>query len=203
MLIIMIVTHLNIFQHGDGIIGERCEAEIFGEQIGSHTKFVESHQTSRQRGGNLARDATLMQADDTLVLFAHTHEDDLCGANATASQVLSLYLYLVGWYQWNTAPQDDLRAKEIGGHRGYAAPCALTLEGGDGTRMGNEEGRLFPYQRQQFVKVVGSRRAIARGDAVGRIDCCQQTEVLVVDEFPLLAFLDALDGEPEFSSNWL
>ena len=146
MLIVMIVSHLHVFQHGDGIVGERCEAEIFGEQIGSHAKFVESHQTGRQRGSNLARDAALMQADDTLVLFAHTHKDDFRGSNATTGQVLSLHFHLVGWYQRNTAPQDDLRAEEVGGHRGYAAPCTLTLEGGDGTRMSDKECWLLPYQ---------------------------------------------------------
>ena len=63
--------------------------------------------------------------------------------------------------------------------------------------MSNEEGWLLPYQRQQFVEVVGCRCPIACGDAVGGIGSGQQTELLVVDEFPLLALFDTLDGEAQ------
>ena len=44
MLIVMIIAHLDVLEHGDGIIGEGSQREILGEQIRSHTKLVESHQ---------------------------------------------------------------------------------------------------------------------------------------------------------------
>ena len=138
-----------------------------------------------------------MQADNTLVLLTRTYEDDLRGTNTATSQILTLHLYLVRRNQGYAAPEDDLRAEEVGGDRRHAAPGAFALEGSDGTRMGDEESRFLPYQRQQFVEVVGGGCPIACGDAVGRVGCCQQSELLVVDEFPLLALLDALDGESQ------
>lgn len=61
--------------------------------------------------------------------------------------------------------------------------------------MGNEECRFLPHQTQQFIEVVGCRCTITGGDAVGWAGTCQETELLIVDEFPLLTLLDALDGE--------
>jgi len=59
--------------------------------------------------------------------------------------------------------------------------------------MSHEESRFLPHERQQFVEVVGRGSTVAGSDAVGGIGRCQQAELLVVDEFPLLALLDALD----------
>ena len=95
-----------------------------------------------------------MQTDNTLILFARTHEDNLRGAYAATCQILTFYLNLIAWNQGYTAPQDDLCAEEVGGDRGHTAPSTLTLEGGDGTRMGHEESRLLPNEAQQFVEVV-------------------------------------------------
>ena len=69
--------------------------------------------------------------------------------------------------------------------------------------MGNEERRALPNERQQFVEVVGSRRTVASGDAVAWVNAGKKTEVAVVDEFPLLAFLNTLDAESELLLSWL
>ena len=61
--------------------------------------------------------------------------------------------------------------------------------------MGCEEGGLLPDETQQFVEVVGRRSTVACGDAIGGIGGSQQTELLVVDQLPLLTLLDALDRE--------
>ena len=90
-------------------------------------------------------------------MLTGTDEDDLRGADAATCQVLAFHLHLVRRDDGYAAPQDDLRAEQVGGHRGYAAPGALTLKGCDGTWMGNEEGRLLPDEAQQFVEVVGGR----------------------------------------------
>ena len=95
MLIVVIIAYLNVLQHGDGIVGEGGQREVFCEQIRGHAKLIETHQTGTQRRGNLAGYATLVQTDDALVLFANTHEDNLCGTNTTACQILTFYLYLV------------------------------------------------------------------------------------------------------------
>ena len=63
--------------------------------------------------------------------------------------------------------------------------------------MGNEECGFLPDKRQQFVQIVRCRRAVARVDTVGRIDRSQQTEFLIVDQFPLLTFLDAFDRKTQ------
>ena len=87
-----------------------------------------------------------MQPNHTLVLLASTHKDNLRRSYATTSQVLTFHLYLVRRNQGHAAPQNDLRSKQVGGHRGYTTPCTLTLKGGDGTWMSHEECRLLPYQ---------------------------------------------------------
>ncbi len=63
--------------------------------------------------------------------------------------------------------------------------------------MSEEEGRLFPYAGDQFVEIVGRRRAgagldVLRGGGVG-----EQAVLLVVDQLALLALLDDLDGEAQ------
>ena len=63
--------------------------------------------------------------------------------------------------------------------------------------MCNEECGLLPNQREQFVEIVGGGGTVARSDAIGGVDRGQETETFVVDKFPLLTLLDALNGEAE------
>ena len=65
------------------------------------------------------------------------------------------------------------------------------------SKAGHEEGGLLPNEAQQFVEVVRCWCTIACGDAIGGIGCSQQTELLVVDEFPLLTLLDALNRQAQ------
>ena len=144
MLIIVIIAHLNILQYSDGIVGKGSQREVFGKQVWGHTKLVESHQSCTQRWCNLARDTTLMQSDNTLILLANTYQDNLCSTNATTCQVLTFNLNLIRWNDGHTTPQDDSSAKQVGGYRWYATPCALTLKGSNSTRMSDEESGLLP-----------------------------------------------------------
>ena len=136
-----------------------------------------------------------MQSDNTLILLANTYQDNLCSTNATTCQVLTFNLNLIRWNDGHTTPQDDSSAKQVGGYRWYATPCALTLKGSNSTRMSDEECRLFPYQRQEFVEIIGCGRTVTCGNAISRVNSRQQSELLVVNQFPLLAFLDALDRQ--------
>ena len=95
MLIVVIIAHLNVLEYGDGIVGEGGQREVLREQIRGHAELVETHQTGTQRWGNLTRNTTLVQTDDALILLADAYEDDLCGTNTTACQILTFYLYLV------------------------------------------------------------------------------------------------------------
>ena len=45
VLIVMIVAYFYILKDSDGIVGERSKTEILSEQIRSHTKLVETHQS--------------------------------------------------------------------------------------------------------------------------------------------------------------
>lgn len=143
MLVIVIIAYFHVLQNGDGIIGQRCQREVFREQVAGNTKLVEPHQTGTQRRCYLTGDATLVQSDYTLVLLAYANKDNLRGAYTATGEELSFYFHLVARNQGHAAPEDDLRTEEVGSGGRYAAPCALTLEGGDGTRMGNEECRSF------------------------------------------------------------
>ena len=203
MLIVVIVSNLDIFEHCYGIVGERCEAEILCKQVAGYAKLVETHQTGRERRGYLTWNTCLMQTYDTLFLLAGAHKDDVCGSYATVGEILTLNLHLVARNDWHTAPQDHLGAEEVGCLWWNATPSALTLEGCYGTWMGHEERRALPNERQQCVEVVGSRRTVASGDTVAWVNAGKKTEVAVVDEFPLLAFLNTLDAESELLLSWL
>ena len=138
-----------------------------------------------------------MQTYHALFLLTHTHQDDLSGAHAAVGQILTLDFHLVRWDDGHTAPCDDFRAEEVDGHRRHTTPSAFTLESGDGTWIGDEEGWLFPYEREELVEVIGCGSPIACADLVARSRLRQESELLVVDEFPLLTFLDALHREAQ------
>ena len=61
--------------------------------------------------------------------------------------------------------------------------------------MGDKEGRLFPHFCEQIVKVIRGRCAVAGADALSGIGRMEKAELTVVDEFPLLPLLDALDRQ--------
>ena len=95
MLIIVIIANFDVLEHGDGVVGKGGQREVLREQIRGYTKLVKTHQTGAQRRGYLTGNTALVQTDNALVLFANTHEDNLCGTNTTACQILTFYLYLV------------------------------------------------------------------------------------------------------------
>src|ERR1700734_1200092 len=78
-----------------------------------------------------------------------------------------------------------------------AAVGALAAERGDGPRMGEEESGVLPHAGQQFVHVVGGRRAGPGVQPLGEIGVAQQADVGVVDELIFLAFAQGLDGQAE------
>jgi len=80
--------------------------------------------------------------------------------------------------------------------RHKAAPVALPEERRDRLRMGQEQLGLAAH-REQFVHVVRGGRAREGADALAVVGVVQQPELPVVDQLPLLAFPDLLDGQPE------
>jgi hypothetical protein len=56
-----------------------------------------------------------------------------------------------------------------------------------------EEARVLPYQREEFVEVVGGGSSVACGDAVTGVYTGEKSNALVGDKFPFLTFFNALD----------
>ena len=146
MLIVVIIAYLYVLEYSDGIVGKGGQREVLRKKIGSYSELIESHQTGTEAGGYLTRNTTLVESYDTLVLFTCTNQDNLGSTYTTSCQELSFYLYLVTGNQGYATPQDDFRTEEVCGYRRYTTPRTFTLKGGNGTRMGDEEGRLLPYQ---------------------------------------------------------
>ena len=137
-----------------------------------------------------------MQTDDPLVSFADAEQQDARRAEPLVRLITALHFELVARHQRNAAPSDDRRAEQVHRHRRNAAPGALALERGNRLRVSQEEGRLLPDQREQFIQVIGRRCAVTGADPHRRIDRVNEAELLAVDQFPLLAFFDPLDRQP-------
>ena len=83
---------------------------------------------------------------------------------------------LVAWNERQSAPGQELRTKDGGGGWWYPAAGAFSPEGGNGARMGQEEGWLLPDFCDQFVEIVGSRAAFfARLDLLRRNNTSHRT----------------------------
>ena len=82
----MVITHFYIFQHGNSIVCQRSQRKVFRKQVWGNTKFIKSHQSSTQRGSYLARNATLMKTNDTLILLTHAYKNDFRGSYTASCQ---------------------------------------------------------------------------------------------------------------------
>ena len=88
-----------------------------------------------------------MQADDALILFAGTHEDNLGGTYATTREILSLDLHLVARNDGHAAPQDDLGAEEI---------CGDDMDGVTGANLKNvKTGEKYHIDVAGFFVAIG------------------------------------------------
>ena len=92
---------------------------------------------------------------DALLLLARAQQQDVGLARFVDVE-------LVARHQRQAAPGDEGRAEQRHGWRRHAAAGAFAPEGRDGARMREEEGRLLPDLRDEFVEIVGRRRAGAR-----------------------------------------
>ena len=63
--------------------------------------------------------------------------------------------------------------------------------------MRQEEGGFLPHFRDEFVQIVGRRRAVPGLDALGIRHILQQTVVVVVDELALLPFAQTFHRQCE------
>src|SRR6185312_14244529 len=97
----------------------------------------------------------------------------------------ALDLELVAGDEGDAAPGDERRAEHVDGRRRDAPAGALAAEGGDGERVGEEEGGLLPDLGDQLVEVVGGGGAGAGGDALRGGGGVEEAVVLVVHELRL------------------
>jgi hypothetical protein len=193
MLIVVIIAHLYVFEDCDCIVGEGSQAEVFGQEIGGDAVFVESHESGGEGGCYLAGDAGLMESYHALLFLAGAYQNDVGGAYAAIGEVLSLDFHLIAGDKGYAAPKDYFGSEEVGCLGGYATPGALAFKSGDGTGVCYEEARVLPYQREEFVEVVGGGSSVACGDAVTGVYTGEKSKALVVDKFPFLTFFNALD----------
>ena len=110
-------------------------------------------------------------------------------------------LDLVRRHERNAAPGDERRPEQRDGRRRHAAARAFAAERGDRARMGEEEARLLPHLGQEFVEVVGRRRAFSRADPLRRRDAGEKAVLAVVDELAFLPLLHPLDQQAELLLN--
>ena len=196
MLVVVIVSDFDVFEHAQGVIGQYGGGEVERQQVRGHAEAVQAHQPRGEARQDFSGNAGLMQAHHALIGFAHAQQQNARRAEPLVRLVAALHFQLVAGHQRHAAPGDHRRAEKVDRHRGHAAPRAFALERGDRLRMRQKERGLLPDQRQQFVQIVGRRRAVPRADPHRRIDRVDQAEFLAVDDIPFLTLLDAFDRQP-------
>ncbi|MDQ0986935.1 hypothetical protein QFZ71_004218 [Streptomyces sp. V2I9] len=158
-------------------------------QVGDDRLFVDAHEADREARLDLVGDAGLLEADDALFGLAGPHADDGGGAGVGDGD-------LVGREDRHPAPGGHVVAADVDALGDEPAAVALAAEGGDGLGVGEEQLRAAAA-REQFVQVVGAGRAVVRLDPLPVVAVVEQAELLVVDEFVLLALAQRLDREPQ------
>jgi len=110
--------------------------------------LVRPHVANRQPGFDLARNPGLLQADHPTLGFTDAQQQNGCRVILTQRQ-------LVARDQRDSAPSDEggtekrYLLREVTPRRVAFRPKAAMAFG-----MGEEERRLFPNERQQFIEIV-------------------------------------------------
>jgi hypothetical protein len=172
-----------------GVGGEHGQRAVQRDQVAGDGVVVDAHEAHRQARALLAGQAGLEQADHALAAVAHAQQQDLALAIG--------HRHLVRRDQRHAAPGDELAAEQADGGRRRATARGFAAEGGNGQRVGQEEGGFLPDLGQQLVQVVGGGRAGQREDALLVAHLGQQAVVGVVDQLAFLVFLDGLDGQAQ------
>ncbi|ARX89221.1 hypothetical protein SMD44_08708 [Streptomyces alboflavus] len=168
---------------------EDGERVVGGDQIAHDRGVVDSHEPDVQTRLVLLGDARLVQPDDALVGLAGAQRDD-------ARRVLLADRDLAAREQRHAPPRGHLVPVDGGGARHEAALVALAEERRD--RLGWARNSLvLRRMARRFVEVVGGGRPCVGADALAVVDAVQEPELAVVDQLPLLAFADLLDGQAE------
>src|SRR5713101_7999121 len=183
----MVVSHADVLENAESIFRENGQRAIQRDQVRSDRLVVDAHEANRQAGRHFTGDSGLEQSDYALLLLAGPPQKDTC--------LLAFDRDLVGGHQRKSAPGQERRTEYGSSWWRHAAACALAPEGGDRSRMRQEEGRLFPHFGDQFVQVVGRGCAFSRLYADGFIHVIEQTVFGVVNQLALLALLDLFDDE--------
>jgi hypothetical protein len=180
---------LDVLQDPRRVRHEDRQRVVGRDEVVDDRGGVDAHEADVQSGLVLLRDAGLVEADDALVGLAGAQRDDAAG-------VVTGHRDLAAREDRHTAPGGHLVPVDAGGAGHQAAPVALPEEGRDRLRMGEEHPGLAPH-RQQFVHVVRGGRPGEGADPLSVVHVVQQPELPVVDQLPLLALADLLDGQPQ------
>ena len=65
MFVVVVVADFHVFQYAERVVGEHGAGEVERQQIAGHAETIETHQPRRQARHDLARNAGLMQTDDS------------------------------------------------------------------------------------------------------------------------------------------
>src|ERR1700730_6655632 len=193
----MVVSDLDVFERGDGVVHENGCGTVERDQVGSQGLAADAHEADRQTRRLLAWESGLEKPDHALFFFSDAKQKNIGFSASSLLLGVSVDIELVARNQGNSAPGNEWRTKQRDGCRGHAAARALASESGDGARVGQKEGRLFPNLGEKLVEIVRCGRALPGLDALGGRYVFQQTVVTVVDELAFLAFLDVFDHQAE------
>src|SRR6201995_3313746 len=190
----MVLSDFYILEHAQSVFCQhRCRA-VERYQIRGYRVAANPHKTNRQSGSLLSWQPGLKQSYDALFSLPGAHEEDVCLPRPVDVQ-------FVGQDQRKTSPGQERRSKNRGCRWRNTAEGALPSKRSNRFGVREEECRLFPDAREQFIHIVRGGRSAAYRDLEGRINIVQEAVIGVVDELGLLALFHLLDRQPELLSN--
>src|ERR1035441_2619641 len=151
LLVLMVVAHMHVFQHTECVVSEDRHRTVQRDQIGGDRLVVDPHETHRKAGRHFSHQPGLKEPDHALLLLTRAQQQDF--------GLVLLYRYLVAGNQRDSSPGQKRRTEQQRRGRRDAAVGALPAEGGDGSRVRQEEAGLLPNLRDDLVQIVGRGRA--------------------------------------------
>src|SRR5882757_876466 len=84
LLVVMVFGHLDVLQHGNGVVDEDGGGEVGGDQVGGDALLVDAHRTHREAGLGFTVELGRPQPDHALLGLTDAHEQNAGGTGRTA-----------------------------------------------------------------------------------------------------------------------
>src|ERR1035441_461629 len=75
--VLMVVTHVDVIEHGDGIVSQHGTRTVQRYQVRGDGAVVDAHIANRESGALFAGKSRLEKPNAPLLLFPNTHQEDL------------------------------------------------------------------------------------------------------------------------------